>query len=569
MERTVPQIVSEEIELYLRTYYSLLRSSSEVKIRSLEEAHAGMNSLLHASARGQAPDMSAFIYSILRLPDVLSDVSLVVLGQTSEVFTQAGIGDIEAWQPVEARARRRPCFYDGEKTLACMIASRSDIDDIIPLLTAYQIEWNKLHKMLRRLGKPEEIEKMLGSIDGRTNLAGELQLDLEDLQRLETIWGDDFVKMIKMIAARSCRMEVRLLNGSLAEYRRAIYSWWQRIEAACPGIIHRPLYFISSNAHSLINILTGFALRYEDELIEYVEKSGDPLLQGEWEAICGDEVPSSRENFLYYVLKKYMNTPAGRPLKAARLELEKACEIVRIPSQHSFDIEAQIVPLNKLNLELIDPRVKGVVGDDLAGSDAVIMNIDYPLGMAAYHLMAEVSEHFRQVLGVYVMGKAATLNGAVGDVMLPNVVYDGHSKNTYLFKNCFSATDVAPYLVYGSVLDSQKAVTVQGTFLQNYDYMDVFYREGYTDIEMEGGPYLSAVYEMVRPKRHPYNEIVDLHQAPFDMGILHYASDKPLSKGKNLGAASLSYFGMDPTYATSIAILRRIFEVERSRLNTK
>jgi len=118
-------------------------------------------------------------------------------------------------------------------------------------------------------------------------------------------------------------------------------------------------------------------------------------------------------------------------------------------------------------------------------------------------------------------------------------------------------------------LDSQKAVTVQGTFLQNYDYMDVFYREGYTDIEMEGGPYLSAVYEMVRPKRHPYNEIVDLHQAPFDMGILHYASDKPLSKGKNLGAASLSYFGMDPTYATSIAILRRIFEVERSRLNTK
>jgi len=50
MERTVPQIVSEEIELYLRTYYSLLRSSANVKIRSLEEAHAGMNSLLHSNA---------------------------------------------------------------------------------------------------------------------------------------------------------------------------------------------------------------------------------------------------------------------------------------------------------------------------------------------------------------------------------------------------------------------------------------------------------------------------------------------------------------------------------------
>ena len=28
--------------------------------------------------------------------------------------------------------------------------------------------------------------------------------------------------------------------------------------------------------------------------------------------------------------------------------------------------------------------------------------------------------------------------------------------------------------------------------------MDVFYREGYTDIEMEAGPYLSAIYEMTR-----------------------------------------------------------------------
>jgi hypothetical protein len=52
----------------------------------------------------------------------------------------------------------------------------------------------------------------------------------------------------------------------------------------------------------------------------------------------------------------------------------------------------------------------------------------------------------------------------------------------------------------------------------------------------------------------------------FDLGMLHYASDKPLSKGQNLGAGSLSYFGMAPTYASSLAILRRIFTLERKRL---
>ncbi len=61
------------------------------------------------------------------------------------------------------------------------------------------------------------------------------------------------------------------------------------------------------------------------------------------------------------------------------------------------------------------------------------------------------------------------------------------------------------------------------------------------------------------------DEIVDLHIAPFDIGVLHYVSDTPLSKGMNLGAQSLSYFGMDPTYATSLAVLKRILALESEK----
>ena len=196
----------------------------------------------------------------------------------------------------------------------------------------------------------------------------------------------------------------------------------------------------------------------------------------------------------------------------------------------------------------------------------MLLNIDYPLGMAAYNLLVKIAEHVHPILGVYSMGKAATLNGRLGDVMIPNVVHDEHSRNTFLFANCISAGDVTPFISIGTVLDNQKAVTVQGTFLQNARYMDVFYREGYTDIEMEAGPYLSAVYEMYRPQRHPVNEIVNLYGLGFDLGVIHYASDTPLSKGRNLGAGALSYRGMDSTYASSLAILRRIFALEKRRL---
>jgi hypothetical protein len=433
------------------------------------------------------------------------------------------------------------------------------------MLVAYQIEWNKLHTMLRVLPDNYPFKETVKDLNKRKWLADTLELEVEDLARLQTVWGSEFSAMMAQVQTRRLDLGLRLLNGSLTEYRKAIHEWWEEVEGGYPEIKERPVYFISSNAHSLVNIATGFALAHEDELVAYLEDSQDENLQKEWEAIQNEITPSSRENFFYYVLKKYLNTPQG----AALAELQEAAEnqlgLVRARGEFSFDIEAQVLPVKGFDASQMDPRLQLTNMDFLKNSEAVILNIDYPLGMGAYHVLAELTENVSEVLGIYVMGKAATLNGIVGDVMIPEVVYDGQSKNTYLFRNCFAAEDVSQYLVHGTVLDSQKAVSVLGTFLQNYDYMDVFYREGYSDIEMEAGPYLSAVYELARPRRYPVNEIIDMHHLSFDLGFLHYASDKPLSKGKNLGAANLSYYGMDPTYAASVAILRQIFKREGQR----
>ena len=288
------------------------------------------------------------------------------------------------------------------------------------------------------------------------------------------------------------------------------------------------------------------------------------MLLDEYEAIQDSDGKTDLNNFLYYVLKKYI-ADTGKPVQKQQEREEQQSGIFRVPSDHGFDVEAQVISLSDLPPEWMDERLcEGIEVELLQYSDAYIINIDYPLGMAAHELLNRVSENVR-LLGVYVMGKAATLNGRVNDVMIPNVVHDEHSQNTYLFDNCFAAHDVTPYMSFGSVLDNQKAITVQGTMLQNSTYMSVFYKEGFTDIEMEGGPYLSSIYESYRPKRHPFNEIVNLQGVPFDVGFLHYASDTPLSKGKNL-ATNLSYAGVDPTYATAVAILRRMLKSEVNRV---
>ncbi len=574
MERTVPTTGSEEIQLYMRTYYSLLRTTDEVQIQTLVETHLGVDSLLHVQARVDMLDVPTLVYCSLRLPPCIRDVRLIVMGQSERVFARGGYADVEQWQPVAAMARRRRSFFDGQETMAAYVASLSDIDDLVPILTAFQIEWNKVYRRLRGSRLLSELEACItrgqpldaSQADLRIRLRETLGMSADELRRLETIWGDSFPALILQMGRERKRLAVCLVAGSQVEYRKAAQRWWENIEdSVAPALDERPIYFVSSNTHSVVNMLSGFALRREGELIRFLQEGGDLALQAEYADIQARHVPSSRENFLYYVLKKYLATPQGQTAWREREKEEAECGIRHVDSHHVFDVSAQVIELRSLRPEWLDPRLHFPTIERLAQSQAVILNVDYPLGMGAYHILSQIAASVDAFRGVYILGKAATLNGRIGDVMIPNVIHDEHSRNTYLFNNCFTAAHVSPHLVYGMGLDNQKAITVFGTFLQNRRYMDVFYREGYTDIEMEAGPYLSAMYEAMRPRRYPTDEIVNLYPIPFDIGIIHYASDTPFSKGQNLGTQHLSYFGMDPTYAATVAILRRILELECAR----
>jgi len=565
MDRTIPSRKSDDLALYIRTYYSLLRSSDEVQIRSLIEAHKRINSALHVHANESRIDLAAFIYTILRMPSCLIEARLIVMGQSEQVFADHGYPDVEEWDAVNAVGRRRYYFFDGDETIAVYIASRSDIDDLIPSLTAYQIERDKLHQILSAPSIVQQLKRFLEKPfpdSAIKELSDQSRLTLEDLNRLRSIWGEDFSGNLLSIARKKQSLSVRLLAGSLADYRRATRRWWNH---ACQvtSDIHfedHPIYFVSSNTHSLANLLSGFALVHESDLVSFIDERGSSDLKVEYNDILERNVPSSRENFLYYALKKY---EAIHPQVAIdRVDHEQSLGITRAPSRHVFDVEVQVVKMCDLQPDCLDPRLRLPGVESLKNSNALIVNIDFPLGMAAYLVLSEVARNIANIRGVFIMGKAATLNGRIGDIMIPNVVHDEQSENTYLFDNCFNAVDVAPYLVYGTVLDNQKAISALGTFLQNESYMDVFYEEGYTIIEMEAGPFFGSVYEMTRPKRFPRNELVNLFSAPFPIGVLHYASDTPLSKGKNLGAQNLSYFGMDPTYATMSAILDKIITEE-------
>jgi hypothetical protein len=84
---------------------------------------------------------------------------------------------------------------------------------------------------------------------------------------------------------------------------------------------------------------------------------------------------------------------------------------------------------------------------------------------------------------------------------------------------------------------------------------------------MEAGPYLDACYEITQPDRYPFGESVNMAQQNFDLGIVHYASDTPYTQARTLGARGLSYRGLDSTYASAIAVARRILQREDALLD--
>ena len=236
----------DAVELYVRTYTTILRSSGDVPVRALEQAHRNTGSSLHARADESEPDTGALIYALNRLPACFGQVRRVILGQLPENFAEALGTSIEDWQKVQAPARRRQWHFDGQQTLAVHVASPSDVDDLVPTLVAYQIEWNKLHARLN--GNRAICSALLsGAPVDVARLQGYLGVGPDDWGRLERALGRELWPTLRAMAEAEKDLTLRLLGGNHVGYAKLTRRWWQPIGTVLTerGLARRPVYFVS------------------------------------------------------------------------------------------------------------------------------------------------------------------------------------------------------------------------------------------------------------------------------------------------------------------------------------
>ncbi|MGD1921213.1 MAG: hypothetical protein ACFCAD_21390, partial [Pleurocapsa sp.] len=186
----------------------------------------------------------------------------------------------------------------------------------------------------------------------------------------------------------------------------------------------------------------------------------------------------------------------------------------------------------------------------------VILVMAYAFGEQAFELFDELLKPYKEkssklnLHSISVTGKAGTLVGNKGDLLLPNAhVFEGTADN-YPFKNEMTKEDFPDLeiAVHEGVL-----LTVLGTSLQNSDVLEYFKISSWNVIglEMEGA-HLQKAIQAAAKIRKSIAEDISLRYA-------YYASDNPLMTGSTLASGSLGKVGVKPAYAIALKFLHKIF----------
>ena len=346
LHRPVETPDKREVDLYVRTYTTLLQSSGAIGVASLEPAHLTSASSLHAGALEAEPDLSALIYSIQRLPACIVDVTHIILGQSVQAFTHAGYGQLATWKAQTSPGRRRKWLFDGVDVLAAYIASSSDLDDLIPSIVAYQIEWNKIHRIIK--ADPDlAVTIAAAAVNPAQVPTGEALLEIgtrllmapADWARLRAVWGVSLWTTLAKVAADRKRATLRMLGASYLNYVRATRHWWTPVGAvlARHDLRDRPVYFVSSNTHSLVNVLSGVTVRRKDELVAYIRENRHPELLPELEKLEAGDTRSPWENLLYFAARTYF-ADARNGRRKTRVQEEEDRGIYHIEPSGAIDV---------------------------------------------------------------------------------------------------------------------------------------------------------------------------------------------------------------------------------------
>jgi len=481
-------------------------------------------------------DVAALMYVLRRLPDQFWNVRQITVSR--EVCK-----DVQDDFPmVRTEARRRPTYKTGEGTYATALrGGTSDLLDFMSAVTCFQIEADKIRaKHAHYRAKRDEDDSEFGVWDDIENLdddamegdrrhgllhalSVEFHASYADVKALDAALRGNLPELTRAIV-RSGSKDLKIIFadafGLVADYGTRARAWAAAVCRAVEtlGLGDREVFVVSSNLHSMVNCLS-------------------PYVRERARAESWQDVND------YERLRQLLYDDATAE---ARVERDEAGGIYKLDTPEHMPV-CQLIDLARVESDLIDDRVPWG-----GRTDGILLNMDYAFGEEGFFLFNELLEILgARVRGIYIMGKAGSLVGDRGDVMLPTFFVKLGSGDVYDVHNCMTPSDFDGFAGL-DVRAGGPMLTVAGTFLQNRVALSYFRdRWNALGVEMEGTPYARALAQARLRGRI---------SEPVCIGVAYYASDAPLAS--DLLSEPLREEGARAVYAVTIAILRNVLRQE-------
>ena len=530
--------------LILRGYYKpqgAMGQTLEHALRTISpEIYGSMND-------SQRVELDGLVYVIDRLP--------IGIEECNQTTLSAAEGLDHGFKRIIPLKRRRTSYRVNDREMCFEITKgRSEIYDLVTHLTFLNVEAKKIkHRGYHESEKTQEwieLEEMVLEKRPRQSLDREIwnlskvlgrsfdetKKAYEKLEANANTANSGLFKIVYWLGRRVAEADqskdlehLTLFTTSLIEmigHHKYGEIWATAIKKSLNdlGLHERPIHIISSNLHSVLNLLYGYPIATERQDIYDMVKS-----------------LRDRENLV--------------------LEHAKNHGLYYLADQSGTYIDCQIIDTARLDFDNLHPQVLSDRSYVLK-EKPVILVIDYAFGEQAFEVMDELLKPYLQwhmpVKSLSIMGKAGILEGDKGDLMLADAhIFEG-TTDTYLCQNQLHKEDFdATVNVYRGPM-----VTVLGTSLQNKKMLNYFMESSWkaVGLEMEGGHYQKAIQAAIIRKHISSN--VTLRYA-------YYASDNPVKTGLTLASGSMGEGGIKPTYMITNIFLQKILNAQGSELNTR
>ena len=260
-------------------------------VRAFEAAHQGVGSSLHPGADSDEPDPGAFIYAAQRLPSCIAAVERVVMAQLPEQISSVVEGDIAQWHAGLGAGSPTAVVLGWRRD-----AGRLDRLDLRP--GRRDPDPGGVPDRVEQAAPPDRVPAGRGALVWRARrrpTTPTWSVWASGCSCLPEDWGGcgrsgaaSYGPSLQAMAAAPERhagadarwhpRRVRAAGGSLVAADRHATS-------LSTGCWSGPLYFVSSNPHSIVNLLSGYVRRRAETLWRFLEATRDGAAAAEIEAL--------------------------------------------------------------------------------------------------------------------------------------------------------------------------------------------------------------------------------------------------------------------------------------------